>query len=276
MTTILVTTDFSANSRAGVRFAMQLASQMPCKLVFYNALEVIAPTSWSKQEAADFIANETEGCRKEMARFIKNTLKKTYQDNVAYDYVVEINTDIDNAIVAYAQKINADYICMSTRGAGTMKKWIGTNASTLVSTSPIPVIVVPKSYRFKPITKVGYSSDFENFGKEIKTVGKLASALNSTIDVYHFSYQLHESESQTELEEIEEKYASDNIAFFVPKLKIEYSLVDNLRHVVKRQKPSILVMFTKHTHNWFERFFYSSKTADMTFDIKVPLLAFRK
>lgn len=276
MTTILVTTDFSANSRAGVRFAMQLASQMPCRLVFYNALEIMVPTSWSNQDAAKFVTQETENCRNQMARFLKDTFKKAHQENIIYDYVVEVNTDVDNAIVAYAQKINANYICMSTRGAGTLKKLIGTNASILVSTSPIPVIVVPKSYRFKTITKIGYSSDFENFGKEIKIINHLATQLQSKIDVYHFSYQLHDSESKEELEEIEEKYASENITFYIPKLEIDFSLVDNLHHVVKKQKPSILVMFTKQKHNWFERFFYSSKTADMTFDIKIPLLAYRK
>lgn len=36
MKRILVTTDFSANSKAGVRFAIQLALQTKCELVFYN------------------------------------------------------------------------------------------------------------------------------------------------------------------------------------------------------------------------------------------------
>ena len=276
MTTILVTTDFSSNSKAGIRFAIQLASQMPCKLVFYNALELMIPTLWSTEEMAEFIQTETTVCKKQLGKFLKNIFKKAEKEDITYDYAVEMGMNVDNFIANYAQKINTDFICMSTRGAGMLNQLIGTNASTLVSTSPVPVIVVPKSYRFKPITKIGYSSDFENFDKEIKTVGNLAVALNSKIHVYHFSYQLHESESKAELEEIERKYASDNIAFHVPKLEIEYSLVENLHHVVKKAKPSLLVMFTKQKHNWFERFFYSSKTADMTFDIKVPLLAFRK
>ncbi len=276
MTTILVTTDFSSNSKAGIRFAIQLASQMPCKLVFYNALELMIPTSWSNEETAEFVQTETASCKNQLSKFLTDIFKKCEKEDIAYDYEVEMGMNVDNFIANYAQKINADFICMSTRGAGTFKKLIGTNASTLVNTSPVPVIVVPKSYRFKPITKIGYSSDFENFGQEIKTVEKLARAMDATVDVYHFSYQLHESESKTAVKELEKKYTSEYITFHIPKLEIEYSLVENLHHVVKKEKPSMLIMFTKQKHNWFERFFYSSKTADMTFEIKVPLLAFRK
>ena len=52
---ILVTTDFSTNSKAGIRFALQLAAQMPCKLVFYHIVELLTPTSWGKNETAQFV-----------------------------------------------------------------------------------------------------------------------------------------------------------------------------------------------------------------------------
>jgi hypothetical protein len=36
MKKILVTTDFSNISKAGIRFAIQFASQTPCELIFYS------------------------------------------------------------------------------------------------------------------------------------------------------------------------------------------------------------------------------------------------
>ncbi|MBL0235932.1 MAG: universal stress protein [Saprospiraceae bacterium] len=49
MNKILATTDLSTNSKAGLRFAMQLADQLKCELIFYYAIEVLKPISWSSQ-----------------------------------------------------------------------------------------------------------------------------------------------------------------------------------------------------------------------------------
>ena len=47
MKKILVTSDFSSNSKAGIRFALQLSSQTGYKLVFYHTVEIMKPTSWN-------------------------------------------------------------------------------------------------------------------------------------------------------------------------------------------------------------------------------------
>ncbi len=276
MTTILVTTDFSSNSKSGIRFAIQLASQTPCKLVFYSALELMKPTSWSKEETAEYAQKETLNSKNQLKKFLKAIFKKVGKEDVSYDYEVEMGMTVDNFIVNYAKKINADYICMSTRGAGTLKKIMGTNASTLVNTSPIPVIVVPQNYRTKPINKVGYSSDFENIDTELALIKKFTEPLKVPIDVYHFNYKMHDADAKDQIADVIMDYQSQGITFHMPKLLLENSLVENLQKTIKKEKPSILAMFTDQKHSWLERLFLDSKTADMTFDLKIPLLAFKK
>jgi nucleotide-binding universal stress UspA family protein len=276
MTTILVTTDFSTNSKSGIRFALQLASQMPCKLVFYHALELLTPTAWRKEDAIKFVENAVQKVNKELDSFIKSIIKQTKIHPYDYKNVVDIGMGVDSMIVNYAKEIQADYICMSTRGAGILKKLIGTNASTLVNTSPIPVIIVPHNYRIKPIKKVGYASDFENIDKELKTVANFATALNVPVEVYHFYYELHKTDNKKAFEAIKTKYETEKVTLHVPKLQLADSLVKNLQHVVRNKKPTLLFMFTKHKDNWFERFFFESKTAEMTYDINIPLIAIRK
>ncbi len=276
MTTILVTTDFSTNSKAGIRFALQLASQTPCKLVFYHALELLTPTAWRKEDAIKFAENAVNKVNKELDSFMKAIFKQTKMQPNAYKNIVDIGMGVDSMIVKYAKEIHADYICMCTRGAGILKKIIGTNASTLVNTSPIPVIIVPHNYRIKPITKVGYTSDFENINTELKKITLLATSLNANVDVYHYYYQLHKSGNKESFEAIKAKYESEKVAFYMPKLHLEQSLVENLQQAIKNKRPSMFVMFTKHKESWFERFFFESKTAEMTYNINIPLLAIRK
>ncbi len=48
--TLLVTTDFSTNSKSAIRFALQLATQMDCKLVYYHVLEFMTPLAWHESK----------------------------------------------------------------------------------------------------------------------------------------------------------------------------------------------------------------------------------
>jgi len=45
---------------------------------------------------------------------------------------------------------------------------------------------------------------------------------------------------------------------------------------IRKFKPSIVVLFTKQNRDWFERLFLSSKSADISFDTKKPLLIIPK
>lgn len=274
--TILVTTDLSTNSKAGIRFALQLATQMSCKLVFYHVLEFITPLAWNDHKAKTFTNLQIEKGTKELDKFLKGIYKQANMPTNGYNYALEVGLDVDDLIIKHAQKIKADFICTSTRGAGVLQKIIGTNASALVNLSPIPVFVVPKNYRIKPISKLAYASDFENIQPELALVKDISGLLNAPIDVYHFHYKIHETNSKAVFQGIIDKYQSKKVAIHVPPIFLEYSLIDNIQLMIKKEKPSILVMFTKEKHGWLERFFIESRTADMTFDIKIPLLAIRK
>lgn len=274
--TLLVTTDLSTNSKAAIRFALQLATQMDCKLVYYYVLEFMTPLAWSDERGLVFTERQIQKGKKELEQFLKGIYKQAEMPAKDYDYTIETGMDVDNMIINHAQKIKADFICMSTRGAGVLKKFIGTNASALVNSSPIPVFVVPKTYRMKPITKVAYASDFDNIQRELALVKDISGLLNAPIDVYHFHYKVHETNAKAVFQGIIDTYQSKNVTIHVPPIFLEYSLIDNIQLMIKKEKPSILVMFTKEKHGWLERFFIESRTVDMTFDIKIPLLAISK
>jgi nucleotide-binding universal stress UspA family protein len=274
--TLLVTTDLSHNSRAGVRFAIQLAAQTQSKLVFYHVIELLTPTSWRKEEAIQFVETTLKTGEEQLNAFVDAIYATFPAMLLKHECVVELGTDADNAIINYAQKINADFICMSTHGGGVLDKIVGTNASTLVSRSPIPVIVVPKDYHKKRIDKIGYASDYEHLDREMPIVQAFAASVSAQLDVYHFNYNVHDTHTKTTFEAIKAKYASKKTIFHTPDICLDYGLVEHLQRMVDREKPSILVMFTQQKDNWMERFFIESKTVDMAFSSKVPLLTLPK
>ena len=276
MSKILVTTDFSDNSKTGIRFAIQLASQNGYELVFYNAVSLLRPTSWSSERYKNYAASEIEQHQTRLEQFISGICKKNNLTPVNFSCIVEIGIVFATQVVLYAKKIQADFICISTKGAGDIEKFFGTNSSALIETSTIPVFVIPHTYRVKPIINIWYASDLQNLADELKTVDQFSEQLKAKIQVLHYDYLVHSEETKNKFAEIHAQYQTKNISFLFKKLNIEYPLIHHLQSDIEKSKPSLLVLFTKQNRNWFDRLWLSSDAAELTFDTKTPMLVFRK
>lgn len=275
MKKILVTTDFSTNSKAGIRFAMQLASQTNSELIFYNVIQILKPTIWKQSKWENYVSSEIERYQEKLKKFIQAIYKVNNLETPNYKCVSEVETEVDAQIISFAKRIKANYICMSTKGAGKIQKLFGTNASSLITTSPIPVIVVPNTYRIKPITSIWYASDYEKLKSELTLVLKFNLSLQAQLNVTHYN-MLNIAENDKKTASIIAKNQSERILFNSKKRNLDYSLVQQIQIDIKKAKPPLLVLFTKQNRSWFERWFLSSKTAELAFDLKTPMLVFRK
>lgn len=276
MKKILVTTDYSANAKAGIQFALNLSTLGGFELVFYHGRDMLKPVSWNDNRYNEFITHEKKQQEATLTKYITQIYKRKGLPMTDLQCVVEAGYNMEETLITYAQKIKADFICMSTRGAGVMKKIFGSTASTLVTTSPVPLIVVPHAYRPKPITTVWYASDLENLVSELDVAYEFAENINAKIDVVNYSSWIDEAKNKKIVEAAALKYAPFNIAFQFKKLALEYSLAHHLKNDLKKAKPALLILFTKQNRGWFDRLFLSSDSADLTFDTKVPLVIFRK
>jgi len=275
MEKILVTTDLSANSKTGIRFALQMAKQLDAELNFYYVSEVTKPTSWSDLHFKKYQKENIEENTTRLMNFVRDTIgDEKMVANVKY--TIDLGLKPSDLILKAAKKYKADYICMSTRGAGRVKKLFGTNASSIITTSLIPVIVVPQRYQIKPIDSILFASDFAALDREMKKVTALAERLKATVDVFHYDYLLHVPENVKKLERKSEKYVSDDIQFHFKRLEIDIPLSEHLTKDVKKEKPSLVVLFTKQNRNWFDRLVLPSESAEMSFHLNIPLLTFRK
>lgn len=274
---ILVTTDLSKSARAGLRFAVQLASQSGSSLVFLHVLEVLRPTRWSETRYKTYIKPEIKAAKAILDKLVLEEYKAAGVKPGDYQCVVsDLKVSVHRTIVNQAKKMDVDYICLSTRGAGVIKRLLGTNASILLTTSPIPVFVVPHQWKRSPIDKVFYSSDFNDLRYELKLVKKFAATVKAPIDVFHYDYLLHVKENVARLEKIANRYKSKGVAFHFKRQNIEEPLSYRLTKDVKKTRSSIAVMFTKQNRGWYERIFLSSRSADLAFVTRVPLLIYRK
>lgn len=276
MQKILVTTDFSDNSRAGLLFAIQLASQTTCSLTFLNVHHIPTPSAWNIVRMEAYEQEQTVATQDRLKNFVEKIYSDLHIIPADIFYVVKISILSEASISEYAEAHQFDYICISTRGAGQLQRILGTHTGNLINHSAVPVIAVPHEYKPVAITNILYASDLAHFEKEIIKVVEFAKPLKAGIELIHLTYNAKDSDSLRAVEAAVKKIASYHITFNITQRNPNESLVTDVETAIENRKPSMLVMFTEQNRNWFQKVFLSSKSTEYSFNAKVPLLVFNK
>jgi nucleotide-binding universal stress UspA family protein len=276
MDKILVTTDFSSSSIAALRFAIQLASQKEYELTFFHSYNITNLSSMSDAEFASCEKEEAEKIQKKLSQFVEKVYTGIGVEAKSYKCVIKSAILADSNIREYAVKNKFSFICISTRGSGKMKKIFGSNTTNLIRHSTVPVISIPYNYRRSKLTSILYASDFLNFDFEFKKVMEFATPLMASVEILHFKPH---KEIVANLENITDsinKYPEYAIKLHIGTLNMMDSLQSNIHSVIKRVKPSMVVMFTQKDRSFFDKIFVGSKSIGYSFYAKVPLLVFNK
>ena len=269
---LLVTTDFSANSKAGIRFAIQLAAQGKYQLVFYHCLPYLKPTRWSDDQYEAYSRAESQKTAEALQKFVLKVYRDARTKRTRFECVVQLRADVQQAIIKYAAEIGAGAICIGTRGAGRLRKMIGTNTSALIHHSPIPLFAVPRNYRRGAIKHILYATDLNHLGPELKQVRNIARPFKAPITVVHYDYLADVKEAREKLEKVAHEHRHRGVTFLFRKYNVDKSLAEHLRKDFQVKKVSLAILFTNQKRGWFDKLFLSSKSADVAFDTKTPLL----
>lgn len=273
---ILATTDFSSNSKAGLRFALQIAKQSNAEITFFHSFYVMKRSGWSENKFSEFETETEIKLQNQLNQFVKSIYQSMKIAPGKLTCVVKKSVFSDSNIMEYADKNKFNYICISTRGAGMLKKMLGTNTSNLINQSNVPVITVPQNYKDVKITEVLYASDLTNLKKELKQVLAFSKPLKAKVELLHFNSRI-EMDADTQLiKRAMKKFASSDIKLHVESVDPIKSLISNIESAIAKSKPSMLVMFTRQNRSFFEKVFISSKAAEYSFNPKIPLLTFKK
>jgi nucleotide-binding universal stress UspA family protein len=276
MLKILATTDFSSNSKAGIRFAIQLASQQPCELTFFHSYHIMKPSIWDARRFTSYEKSETVKIKNKLEKFVAGIYKAMDTKPGKVHFVISSSFITDSNIIKYASDHQFDLICISRRGEGKLKKIFGTNTTNLIQHSEVPVIAIPHNYKSSKIKSVLYASDLANLKQEMDKTVAFAKPLGASIELLHLNYPSDSSDNMKTIEEVIKKYPKTSISYRLENIDLIYNLITNLEHMIKKNKPSILVMFTDQDLDFFEKLFLSSSTAEFSLRASVPLLVFRK
>lgn len=276
MNKIVVATDFSDNSKKGILFAIQLAKQTNCEIIYYNVVQIFQPTIWDNSYYNVYEVDELQRSQDLLDNFIASIYEDNNVENFNFKCICEIGVSAGDEIIQFANKHNANFICVTTIGGGKWTQVFGTTASELIAFSPIPVFIIPKNYKVEPIKNLFFASDLKNIDDELTKIDLFSKPINASTDIYHYDYQAVLNANDTKFVHIISKYKSDSINFHLRKLDSGKPLLQQMETEISNNKPSLVILFTRHNRNWFDRLFLSSLSAELAFDTKTPMLVFKK
>lgn len=274
---ILVTTDFSINSKAAIQYAANFSKQMKgAELIFYSTVEMMQPAAWNLSFFKKYATEEKIRLTKDLEKFVKSTIGPNKTALIGCKYVIEFTQGTEKAIIEYAAKSKCQFICIATNGAGVLRKLMGTHTSYLVNHSTVPVMAIPSKYKTKAIKKITYVSDFENLSTELNKVAKLNDLLKSQTEALHYARMGANHPETIKKSKIFAKPAFSGIKANILETNIEYSLVERLTKYIGKQHPDLIILFTRQKKGFFEQLFLPSKAAELTFSTKIPTLIYPK
>jgi nucleotide-binding universal stress UspA family protein len=276
MEKILVTTDFSANSKAGLRFAIQLASQYKFELTFFHSYYVLIPTGWSNSKIKGYKKIEERKIQNKLNRFVAAVYKNTGINSPKFECVIKSSPFTETNIRKYAAENKFSFICTSTRGLGKFKRLFGTTTVKLIKQSHVPIIAVPNNYKANNISSILYASDLRNIGKELKKVIDFAKPLKARVVVLHFTSRYKPVDSKIIEAAAKANSTYNNIKIHIENENHAQPRIAIIRSILKKTKSSVMVMFTEQKRNLFQKIFLPSKSVKHSFKTEVPLLVYNK
>jgi nucleotide-binding universal stress UspA family protein len=273
---ILVTTDYSAASKAGIRFAIQLASQTEAELIFLHCFSALIPTTIHAREIEEALSKQSIEHQKTVEKIVYQIYTQMNVRPGLHGFAALDSGDYKRTIIDYAETNGFDFICMSTRGAGFLKRFIGTHTSYIALNSSVPVIAIPANYRVKPITSILFASDLADFDHEMNRIATLAAGINAKIDLCHFYYPGQIALDKETLSAMWKKKHKPLDNVYLELYDLDTPFVKQLNELIQKIKPSVITFFTHARNTWYDKLFDISVTEAYTYEIKKPLLAFRK
>jgi len=274
MVNILVPTDLSELSKVALQYAIKVANKVDGSLTLLHVIVMEIPATASMRDRAKVLEKELLAtAQADMDSLVKETskyLKTTQPMNVR----VVTGTSFSETVKKEGKKLGSELIIMGTKGASGLKKYIlGSNTTSVIDASPIPVLAVPELGEFKAFKNVVYASDLRHLEKELKLLTTYLGKFESTIHLIHIAATQKEvAVAEKKIDAVVQKGGYKNV---IVRVIINRKVDEAINNYVDSTKAHLLATFT-HEHSFFDKLFDRSITRKAAFQSKLPLLTFKQ
>jgi nucleotide-binding universal stress UspA family protein len=274
MVNILVPTDLSDLSKIAVNYAIKIANKLEGTVTLLNVVSVVQPTRATMRLRLKTLEQELLDIAKEdMAGLVKEVSKQVKTSNPIKVKIAK-GTSFNDTVKREAKKLRTGLIVMGTRGASGVRKYVlGSNTTSVIEVSHVPVLAVPELGDFKNFKNVVYASDLMHLEKELKTLVPYLEKFDSIVHLIHVTGSIKQVPAvEKKIDDVVKKLGFKNV---VVRVLVSKKIDEAIAEYVDAIKSDLLAMFT-HDPTVFEKLFDRSMTRKMAFHNKVPLLAFKQ
>ena len=276
MLTILVPTDFSANSKHALRYAIAFAGKRKAAIHLVHGYTPLFLDPRSPVEvAANKVAAAEQKAKEKMRGFC---LEQPLPENIQYHSSIREGS-VSKVVLEILELKKIDLVIMGTRGAGALKKTIiGSNASRIMEQAPVPVLVVPARYRFKPIRRLLYASAYSDSDAEhLQQLHRLIASRSAETMVLHVASDDYTHSSEREFMEgykasMLKKMKSTKLLF---KVIFGSDFMDRIARFLKQEPADLFVVATRK-RTFMGRLFHESTARELVCKARMPILVFHR
>jgi nucleotide-binding universal stress UspA family protein len=270
MKTILVATDFSAEANNAMAYAAALAKLFKARILLFNAYPVVMLATEVPIEYPD------DNAAKEHALYRLNRKAK----QLSKEFSIQVQVDAEPAgeeagsIVNAITRNKADLVVMGSRGATTFgERVFGSTTSYVINHSPVPIIIVPKSFKYKPVVKMIVACEnIDAFTQPIvHALQFLPEAFSARLVLFWLLDIDDYTGSRKAIKDIAQQVAAGPE---VPQVTAELAGI-NIENGIDEfavQEGAGLIVMLPQKHDFFSRLFRGSVTKKLAVHTHVPLL----
>lgn len=275
MKRILLPTDYSPTATNAFIYALNLCSHLDAELFVLHTYSAPIEEDYTASILVDRNAlNSASDFYEELKGNVQD-LKKIKEDlgfeKVTIKYLLEEGDLVDNIQYIIKQQQISLVVAGTTGNSGVDNKIFGSNAMAIIKHITVPILTVPHLAKCKDFESIGFTTIFDRQDeKALEKLLKIAQTYNAEIKALFVeggSYKV----SDVEIDRWKEKYADENVHFYIKEGKIRKTIFD----FIKEENIDIMSCVTR-SKPFLKRLFESSLAERLAYHKNIPLLVFHE
>jgi nucleotide-binding universal stress UspA family protein len=285
MENILIPTDFSTNAHHAAIFGVQVALATQSKVTFFHldtftGSITAAPTGDYKEEIKTHLAASEQNLR-DFTKKVYETLGVT-EAKIPTSYVIVEGIAFADQVAVFAKKNRVDLIVLGTRGQTGLKTVLfGSNASSLISKSPCPVLAIPEKCKYEQIKYIAFATTLENTEKSVAGLIDYVKLFEASLQLFYIypcfpaNIDVPSFDNHGFVADLRKKFDYEKIRIYFEHTSKENDVQVGINQFVRAYKPSMLALYT-HERTWLDKLLNASITESIALEIEIPLLALKE
>lgn len=267
--TILLPTDFSANSLNAINYAISMFGDSKCRFILMNAYR-ISPISIEEyvSKVPDFAKESEEGLKK----MVKRVTKKFPRKKLTIETISKLGYPID-VMKKIIKRKNVDLAVMGTKGASGLKEvLVGSITSDAVKNLPCPVLAVPEKARYEPLKNIALAADLKGINNKMlfDPLISIGKNFSSEILIFHIRKKTPLTKKEKlEKSKLKRLFGAVPHAFHIIE---ETNAIRGIENFIKARDIDMVAMVSRK-QKLLKKIFSKSATEKLAMHTKIPLLA---